>query len=251
MNAISMSKSRIKNESAMMATLLRSVPAAATAVFLLAVITMNFLSRITLVSLPWLALNAGILVSWLSFLYLDVVTKHYGARAANALSFLAIGANLLCCVVCFVISRIWHRPGLDMFLGGQWSILLASTLAFAVSALTNNYTNIFIGRRFTANPDGKTAYAVRSFVSTFLSQILDNFLFVFLAFVVFSRIPGAFPVQWTVNQCIGCSVLCAAFELLSEVIFSPLGYLVIQKWKRNDVGRDYIEKYCPNGVLKG
>ena len=37
-------------------------------VFVAAVITMNFLSRITLLNLPWLALNAGILVSWLSFL---------------------------------------------------------------------------------------------------------------------------------------------------------------------------------------
>ena len=71
---------------ARMTTLLRSVPTAVTVVFCLAVIVMNFLSRITLVSLPWLALNAGILVSWVAFLFMDVITKHYGAWAGNLLS---------------------------------------------------------------------------------------------------------------------------------------------------------------------
>ena len=221
---------------ARMTTLLRSVPTAVTVVFCLAVIVMNFLSRITLVSLPWLALNAGILVSC-------------GAWAGNLLSILAICANLLCCLVCFVISQIWRHPALDMILGGQWSILLASTIAYVISALTNNYTNIFIGRRFTANPDGRLAFAVRSFVSTFLSQILDNFLFVFLAFVVLCRIPGAFPVQWTVPQCVGASVLCAVFELLTEVVFAPLGYHISRRWKQQGVGEEYLSRYCPNGAL--
>ena len=210
---------------------------------------MNFLSRITLVSLPWLALNAGILVSWVAFLFMDVITKHYGAWAGNLLSILAVCANLLCCLVCFVISQIWRHPSLDMILGGQWSILLASTIAYVISALTNNYTNIFIGRRFTANPDGRLAFAVRSFVSTFLSQILDNFLFVFLAFVVLCRIPGAFPVQWTVPQCVGASVLCAVFELLTEAVFAPLGYHISRRWKQQGVGEEYLSRYCPNGAL--
>ena len=234
---------------ARMTTLLRSVPTTVTVVFCLAVIVMNFLSRITLVSLPWLALNAGILVSWVAFLFMDVITKHYGAWAGNLLSILAICANLLCCLVCFVISQVWRNPALDMILGGQWSILLASTIAYVISALTNNYTNIFIGRRFTANPDGRLAFAVRSFVSTFLSQILDNFLFVFLAFVVLCRIPGAFPVQWTVPQCVGASVLCAVFELLTEVVFAPLGYHISRRWKQQGVGEEYLSRYCPNGAL--
>ena len=149
--------SRLHRESVMMVTLLKSVPAALTITFVLVVIGMNFLSRITLVSLPWLALNAGILISWLSFLFMDIVTKHYGAKAANKLAMLAIAANLACCLVCVLISRFAHAPALDMVVGGQWSILTASTIAYVISALTNNYTNIYIGSLFTKNPDGKAA----------------------------------------------------------------------------------------------
>lgn len=234
----------LKKEYDMTAALFRSVPPAVTIVFVIAVIAMNFLARFTLVSLPWLALNAGIFVSWLSFLIMDVVTKHFGARAANKLSIAAIIVNLFCTLVCVVIGRVFSYPSLDTIVGGQWSVLAASTIAYVVSALTNNYTNISIGRLFKKDPDSKAAYAVRSYVSTFFSQILDNFIFVFLAFVVFPNIPGALNVRWTVVQCLGASLLCAVIELLSEVIFSPLGYIVLKRWKKRDVGREYISKYC-------
>jgi uncharacterized PurR-regulated membrane protein YhhQ (DUF165 family) len=251
MNKTNHSPSWLSRECTMTSALLRSVPPVFTAVLVLTVITMNFLSRITLLSLPWLALNAGILVSWMSFLSMDIAAKHYGARAANLLSLVAISGNLLCCLVCVIISRIWHHPELDMVVVGQWSILLASTIAYVVSAVTNNYTNVMIGRRFVSNPDSKAAYAARSFVSTFLSQVVDNFLFVFLAFVVFPNLPGAFQVRWTLAQCVGCSVACAVLELLTEVVFSPIGYHVSKVWKAKGVGADYIQRYCPGGVLEG
>ena len=249
MNTDNRSRKGIRYTMSMLAALLKSIPAFATIIFILTIITMNFLSRISILSLPWLALNAGITISWLSFLYLDIITKHYGAKSANMMSILAIGVNLLMCLICFLLSRLVNIPGLDFILDGQWSILTASTIAFLVSALSNNYTNIFIGKKFKEDPDSKKAYAARSFISTFLSQILDNFIFVFLAFWVFPNIPGAFPVRWTLLQCIGCSVTCAFIELLSEVIFSPLGYYVSRKWKEKSIGREYIETYCPEGVI--
>ena len=248
-----MNKSQISSwcsrEIEMIMVLMKSVPIIVPVLFVFAVVAMNMLSRINLLSLPWLALNAGILISWLSFLLLDVVVKHYGARAANLLSVLAIIVNLICTLICVVVGRIWQYPVLDTLVGGQWSILLASTTAFLVSTLTNNYTNISIGRKFKHNPDGKTAFATRSFISTFISQIVDNFIFVFLAFVVLPLIPSAFQLHWTIVQCIGCSITCAGLELLSEVIFSPIGYRMLKKWKEQDVGREYLDKYCPKGVL--
>ena len=250
MNIDKKESSGLGRELGMTAALIRSVPISSTVIFILAVIVMNFLSRITLLSLPWLALNAGILVSWVSFLFMDILTRHYGARAASRLSFVAIAANLLCSLVCVIISRIWNYPALDMVVGGQWSILLASTLAYIISALTNNYTNVFIGRHLTGDPDGKAAFAARSFISTFVSQIVDNFLFVFLAFLVLPLVPGAFPVRWTLWQCAGCSVTCALLELLSEMVFSPLGYRIATRWREKGVGEEYLRRYCPNGVLE-
>ena len=177
---------QLLNKTTMVAALLRAVPVGMTVIFVLAVVLMNFLARITLVSLPWLALNAGITVSWVSFLFVDIVTRHFGAKAANMLSVVAIGVNLIVCFFSVVIGRLFDHPSLDMVVGGQWSILLASTIAYLVAALTNNYTNVFLGRRFfRQNPDGRKAFAVRSYISTFLSQCVDNFLRLFFGLFLF------------------------------------------------------------------
>lgn len=235
--------------SEMFSVLMKSFPKNVTFLFIFVVVLMNLLSRITLISLPWVALNAGILISWLSFLILDIIVKHYGALAANILSLIAVLVNLICTFFCVILGRIFDYPILDSVVGGQWSILLASTTAFVLSSLTNNYTNIIIGRKFKENPDSKSAFAARSFISTLLSQIVDNFIFVFLAFVVLPLIPSAFQVRWTILQCFGCSIICAFIEMLSEVIFSPIGYKLLKKWKEQNVGYEYLNKYYPNGTL--
>ena len=162
----------------------KAIPKTAVILFCLAVVGMNVLAQYQLVSLPFLAINAGICISWLSFLILDVVTKHFGAKAANYLSILAIGINLIVGLIFFIISVVLNNPHYDIFAFSAWSILLASTIAFIISALTNNYVNVFIGKKIKNNPDGGLAFTIRSYVSTFLGQVVDNFIFVFLPFAV-------------------------------------------------------------------
>lgn len=241
----------INNEFKRIAILLKSIPAYVTVIFVLSIITMNLLAQITVVSLPWLALNAGVFVSWLCFLCMDVVTKRYGARAANILSIMAITINLIFCGILFIVSKIGTIPSLDMFMGGAWSITLASTIAFILSAITNNYSNVLVGKMFKNNYDSKVAYVTRTYVSTMIGQFVDNFSFVFLAFVVLPLIPGAAQIHWTIAQCLGCSIICAIIELLFEVVFSPFGYKVNQKWKEKNVGVDYLNIYYPEGLIHG
>ena len=229
--------------------LLKSIPWYISVLFVVAVISMNLLAEITILSLPFLAVNAGIFVSWITFLILDIVTKHFGAKAANVLSIIAIITNTLTYLLLFLLSIIFKNPNLDKIANGSWSILLASSIAFVISCLTNNYTNIAVGKKIKYDENSKKSFAIRSFVSTFLSQILDNFLFVFLAFNIFPLIPSALQVHWTIWQCIGCSILGAILELLSEVIVSPIGYNITKSWREKGIGKEYLDKYYPNGVL--
>ena len=46
---------------------------------------------------------------------------------------------------------------------------------------------------------------------------------------------------WTFIQCVTCSLVGACAELLMEIIFSPIGYNIAKKWKREGVGKEYIE----------
>lgn len=227
----------------MIGVLLRSIPKYVSVGIVVTVILMNFLANYTVLSLPWLALNAGVFVSWLSFLFMDIVTKHFGLKAGNILSVIAILANTVVALIFYIISKIGTNPSLDIIFGGQWSILLASTIAFILSAFVNNLLNTLVGKLFKKNPDGKPAFYARTYVSTFVGQVVDNFMFVFLAFFVLSRIEGACPVFWTVEQCIGASITCALAELLFEVVFSPLGYMIVKKWENKGIGKEYNERY--------
>lgn len=235
---------------AMTASLLRSIPVIVTVVLIIDTVLMNFLARYTILDLPWVAVNAAIFVSWIAFLLLDIITKHFGPEAANIVSIIAAATNFFCSVVCYVICLIVKNPTLDALIGGQWSVFTASTLAFVISAVVNNYINAFIGKLFVKKPDGKTAYATRAFLSTFVSQFVDNFLFLFFAFFIFPFLPSALQVRWTMPQILVYALLCAIIELISEVIFAPIGYAVSKKWKEQNVGSEFIEKYYPKEAVQ-
>ena len=37
-----------------------------------------------------------------------------------------------------------------------------------------------------------------------------------------------------------CAITGAAAELIMEIVFSPLGYKVVTKWKERHVGQEYL-----------
>ena len=224
--------------------LLRSIPATVVTLFAVSVICMNLLANKTLLQLDWIALDGGILVSWLSFMCMDIITRHFGPRASNRISVLAAAINLLTCLIFFVASVIVSNANdytaFDSIFGGTWFVLLGSTVAFLASAVINNVLNHIIGKCFRKNPDGKLAYAMRTYVSTFIGQFLDNFIFSVIVFVLFAPIFWN-GFCWTVLQCATCALTGAVAELIMEIVFSPIGYRITQKWRAENVGKEYFD----------
>lgn len=229
--------------------LLRSIPATVVTLFVVSVICMNLLANKTLVQLEWIALDGGILISWLSFMCMDIITKHYGPKASNSITVLAAVINLLTCLIFFVASAIPSNAGdfsaFDGIFGGTWFILMGSTVAFLASGVINNMLNFLIGKCFRKNPDGKAAFAARTYVSTFAGQFLDNFIFSVIVFVFFAPIFWD-GFHWTYLQCFMCALTGAAAELIMEIAFSPVGYRITKKWREGKVGQEYL-----NALEKG
>lgn len=173
---------------------------------------MNLLANKS-INLPfdWLALDCGIIFSWLVFLLMDMVTKHFGPRAATMLSVIALIVNLFMALMLFigsVIPGLWGESfvegsenvinfALDHTFRGTWYVLLGSSVAFIVSSIVNNELNWLI--------------------------VSHNFF------------------GWTMTQCIMCAVTGAVVELICEVIFSPIGYRVAKRWKKREAGKLYID----------
>lgn len=237
-------KEKLRSAAADTKLLFRSIPSVITALFTVSVVVMNILANKTIYQNGWLAIDGGILVSWLSFLCMDVVTKAFGPKASTKLSVFAMLVNLFVCLMFYVVSIIPTKEDFSAFntvVGGTWFILLSSAAAFISSAVINNFLNFSIGRLFRKNPDGKLAYVTRSYISTFIGQFFDNFIFAVLTFTVFAPIFWD-GFHWTLLQCVTCSLLGAALELVMEVIFSPIGYAVLKNWSREGIGSEYKEK---------
>lgn len=236
--------SRLSEELYEIKILLRSIPASVVTLFVVSVVCMNLLANKTLLQLDWIALDGGILISWLSFMCMDIITKHFGPKASNSITVLAVMINLLTCLIFFVASAIPSNAGdfsaFDSIFGGTWFILVGSTVAFLASGLINNSLNWMIGKSIRRKPDGKLAYALRTYISTFIGQFLDNFIFSVIVFVFFAPIFWD-GFHWTILQCATCALTGAVAELLMEIAFSPVGYRITKRWQAEKVGEEYLE----------
>lgn len=233
----------LKRERQEAQVLFRSIPATVVSLFVVSVICMNLLANKTIVQTDWIALDGGIIISWLSFMCMDVITKYFGPKASNKIALLAAGINVLTFFIFYLVSIIPSTADdyrvLNSILGGSWFILLGSTIAFLVSAVLNSFLNWSIGRLFIKNPDGKLAFAARTYISTFFGQFVDNLIFSLIVFVGFAPIFWD-GFHWTLVQCLVCALTGAVAELLMEVIFSPFAYHTIHKWKQLGIGKEYL-----------
>ena len=227
--------------------LLRSIPSATVALFVVSVVVMNLLANKELVSLPWLALDCGVSVSWVSFLCMDMICKRFGARASVEVSVLAEGINLAVCALFWLMSLtpgMWGayydtgslevNAALNATFGGSWYVVLGSSLAMLCSSFVNSHLNQFIGH-LTDNGSFAT-FALRSYVSTGVGQLVDNLVFAIVVSHVF--------FGWTWLQVITCSITGALAELACAVLLSPVGFKVAAGWEREGVGDKYVQTHA-------
>lgn len=225
--------------------LLRSAPTSVVMTFVLSVVLMNLLANKEIsTGVTWLALDCGMLVSWLSFFSMDMITKRFGARASMLISVVATCINLVVCVVLFIASSVPGNWGayysysdpnvneiLNSTIGGTWYVLLGSSVAFLVSSVVNALVNVAIGWCFKC--DSLAAYTARSIGSTMLAQFVDNMVFSLMVSHVF--------FGWSLLQCVTCSLTGCLVELLCQAVFTPAGYRITQEWQREEVGKDYLD----------
>lgn len=236
---------KLKKEFIEFKLLLKEIPTILIVIFIISVFVMNLLANKSIVNLPYLALDCGIIVSWFSFLTMDMITKHFGPKAATEVTILGILFSLLFSFIFFIASiipGIWGESyvegsqdiinkALNNTIGGTWYVILGSTIAFLASSIVNNFTNYLIGKAL--KKDGFLSYMLRSYISTALGQFVDNFLFALIVSHVF--------FSWTMIQCITCSLTGMVVELLCEVIFSFFGFKICKKWEKEEIGKSYFK----------
>ena len=241
----------IKREMEDYRILLRNIPSLVISLFILSVILMNLLANKEFISYKYLALDCGFVLSWVSFLCMDMICKRFGPKPAVKVSILAMAINVIVVLVFWLISLspgMWGEyystgetvvnDALNQTFGGCWYVVLGSSVAMVCAAIVNSTINNSIAKRLTFG--GFKAFAARSYVSTFIGQFVDNFVFAWIVSLHF--------FGWTWTQIIFCSLTGAFMEMLCEIIFSPVGYKVTEVWEADGVGKQYLDYVDEQGA---
>jgi queuosine precursor transporter len=235
--------------------LFKGVPAIPFAMVIISFILMNILASVPLYNESWIAGDAGIMVSWIAFLFGDMFVKRYGAKGSIKIQLVAVVIALFTLSILAsgsaIENALWKTNALSLF---SWSFNLeygavtlwtlgASSVAFIVSNIFNSILSKSILKKFKKRTSFK-AYAVAAYTSTFVGQFIDNFVFAMLFTFIASRNPQM-QIAWalqpvTVLAVVTCSITGGILELILEVIFSPIGFRVAERWRKEGVGSEYI-----------
>lgn len=239
--------SKIKEIIADYKLLLDNVPTMVTVVFILTTVLMNMMAAKIIFYAGGAAFSGGFLLSALPFLCMDTVTKRMGARASIMLNILSAAGNLFAVVMLAIVAAIPTADDYSQFnyiFGGVWFIALSSTIAFIASGVVNSILNAAIGKLFK-NGTSILEFMSRSYISTFIGQAIDNFLFIWLTYGVFA------PIFWkttplSIPSCIGTAIIGGAVELVAEIVLSPVAYHIVRRWEEAGVGEKYITAHSNN-----
>ena len=232
---------------------LRSVPSLALALITVATVLMNILANKSIINLPWLIQDAGILMSWVGFLVGDLLVKAFGSKNAIRVNLTCLGISLFISGLLAIVAVVpgeWSpvfdptiNPGdlgsninaaVNSVMGNVWYVILGSAVASAVGLVVNGLTQgLLIKKIETKHGDKYWGFFVASAASTMIGQIIDNMVFALLVSVKF--------FGWTWTQVMVCSLTGAIFELIIELIFSPLTYRISRNWKKNGIGTEWMK----------
>jgi uncharacterized integral membrane protein (TIGR00697 family) len=188
--------------------------------------------------------TTGILAFPLTFIITDIVNEYYGRKTVRTLTFLAIAVNLaLIPVVQAAIHVNAHdfasggvnepfNAAFSTALGQSWAIVLASLCAFAVGQLVD--VSVFAWLR--ARTGGRMLW-LRAQGSTVVSQLIDTFIVIYLAFVVIPAIAGGELFAMQPGEAFAVSLTNYIYKFAIAVAITPLLYLVhwlVDAWLGKD-----------------
>ncbi len=235
--------------------LFKGIPAIPFAMVCMSFILMNILATVPLYNESWIAGDAGIIVSWMAFLFGDMFVKRYGAKGSIKIQLASLVIALFTLGILAagsaIESALWGTNALSLF---SWKFdmehgavtlwtLGASAAAFIISNIFNSLISDRILRKFKDKTSFK-AYATAAYVSTFIGQFVDNIIFAMLFTYIASRNPQM-QIAWalqpiTLLATVTCAITGGILELLLEVIFSPIGFKVAERWRKEGIGAEYI-----------
>jgi len=173
--------------------------------------------------------TAGVLLWPVVFVMTDVINEYYGVKGVRLISWVAVG------FICYAFLAAYISIGLapapfwveanrslgvpdiqhayaQVFGQGLWTVI-GSIVAFLIGQLVD----IAVFRKIRAVTGEKLIW-LRATGSTAVSQFIDSFVVLYIAFVL-----G--PQQWPIPQFLAVGMVNYSYKMLAAIALIPLLYL--------------------------
>lgn len=179
-------------------------------------------------------LTAGVLLWPVVFVMTDIINEYYGPRGVKFLSYLTVGLISFAFLVINTAIRLSPSEyfsvgnGIDhpdnafrgIFGQGLW-IILGSMVAFLVGQVLD----VLVFHRIKKVTGDKRIW-LRATVSTMVSQLVDSYIVLFIAFYVGKRIQAGQGEPWTMHQILVTGTGNYIYKIAVAILLVPLIYAV-------------------------
>lgn len=193
------------------------------------------------------SLTCGVLLWPLEFIITDIVNEYYGPKAVRRISYIAVA---LISYAFLMFYMAMHVPGDNYWLGsgaakglpnmnlafntvfgqGMW-IIIGSLVAFLVAQIID-VTIFHKIKKIT----GEKKVWLRATGSTLVSQLVDSFIVLFIAFYIGNN--------WSIQKVIAISLVNYTYKCFVAILLTPLIYLLengIEKYLGADTAKEMKE----------
>ena len=180
---------------------------------------------------PGVVLSIGVIPWPVVFISTDLINEYFGKRGVRLLTFLAVGMIVYSFVLLFAAIHVpaWEKSPVSqevfhkVFGQSMW-IIVGSVTAFLVSQFVDVIVFHLVKER-----TGRRLLWLRATGSTFVSQLVDSFVVLFIAFVI--------PGTLTVDDFLSVATGNYLYKVIIAVLVTPIIYLghgIIDRYLHTD-----------------
>lgn len=179
-------------------------------------------------------LTAGVMLWPVVFVMTDIINEYYGPKGVKFLSYLAIGLIAFSFLAYnlainlkpseyFSIGNGIDKPDAafrGIFGQGLW-IIIGSILAFLLSQVLD----VLVFHRIKKITGEKNIW-LRATGSTLVSQLIDSFVVLFIAFYIGKRLQTGQGDPWSINQVLTTGTGNYLYKFVVALIMTPVIYYI-------------------------
>lgn len=202
-----------------------------------------------------LQFSAGVLLWPIVFVMTDVINEYYGKRGIRMLSFLAVGLITYAFFMIFAAIQLvpadwWQiqnvskgvpdmQSAFSVVLGQGLLIILGSLAAFLIAQLVD-----VVSFHRIREATGERMIWLRATGSTLISQLVDSFVVLFIAFKLGPELVGNVE-PWSWNQLAAVGTVQYTYKFIMAIVLTPAIYLahhLIDAYLGHEVAHEMKEK---------